>query len=141
MNKGTVIHAPTNGPNATSQWESTSNLHTANKLFGIENDYLGNRMKWAATYEYLFLQRNEPRSMRSLPEFEIKNNGKEWTQEDVERQAKLPLNEHMQIQVRFYCKQMKIKPCPVFTNQGEASKFMMEMAPKYLKHIQSIHKI
>lgn len=142
VEKGTVVHSPTfgvSGPNETSQWESTSTLATANNLFGIntQTDSLGNRMKWAATFDYLFLEREEPRGNDDLVDFsEAVEKQPWWTMEDVNIQAEKPLNDHMEIQVQFYCKQLKLV-CPKFTNQGDASKFIIEMAPRYLNVIQN----
>eukprot|EP01084_Bolivina_argentea_P318588 552527_1 len=36
INKGTVVHSPINGPYKMSQYEGTSNIATANKLFGLD---------------------------------------------------------------------------------------------------------
>eukprot|EP01083_Nonionella_stella_P082935 229123_1 len=131
VKKASVINRPIHGPYQTSQWESTSIMATANKLFGI-TDAVSKRESWAATFEYLFTETDEVRM--DSPEFEA---AKAFTKEDVMQQWIKPLNEHLKIQVKFYCQQLEIKECPTFKSQGDASLFISEMVPKYLKKIQN----
>ena len=130
VKKGTIINKP-NGPYNTSQWEGTSAIATANKLFGID-EAITERAGWAATFEYLFTEMEEPRSdaVRFAP-------AKEFTMDDVMQQWVKPMNEHLEIQVKFYCEQLDIKPCPEFKYQGDASQFILECVPRYLEIIQN----
>ena len=131
IQKGSIVNEVTHGPYNTSQWESTSNLATANKLFGI-TDTISARQAWAATYDYLFTQMDEPRTdaVRFKKPYQ-------FTQQDVMEQWVKPMNEHLEIQVKFYCDQLQIEPCPEFQNQGDASQFIINMVPSYLDKIQS----
>ena len=130
VKKGTIINKP-NGPSSTSQWEGASPLATANNLFGIE-DAISERAAWSATFDYLFTEMEEPRddAVRFAP-------AKEFTAEDVASQWVKPINEHMEIQVKFYCEQLDIKPCPEFRFQGDASEFILRNVPRYMEMIQN----
>eukprot|EP01084_Bolivina_argentea_P318591 552530_1 len=130
VKKGSIITEPT-GPDSTSQWESTSNLATANKLFGV-TDAISARQAWAATYENIFTEMDEPRT-----DYPVFDKPKEFTIKDVMNQWVKPLNEHLKIQVKFYCDEMGIQDCPTFNNQGDASKFIIDMVPRYLDKIQN----
>jgi len=95
--KNTVVHEA-KGPTSTSQFESTSIMSTVNKIFGI-SDHMTERDKWAGTFEDVFSlttpRTDCPTILSDLPPY---------TSEDLERQRALPLNEHLKIQVDFYCK-------------------------------------
>ena len=133
IEKGSVIHNVTNGPTATSQYEGTSNIATANRLFGLDH-YLGERHKWSATFDHIFLERDSPRM--DAPEFE---RAKTWTIEDVKFQASKALKQDhvLMIQVRFMCDFLEIAGCPIFETQGEASRFLIERMPHYMSKIRS----
>jgi len=122
VTKGTVIHEPD-----TSHFDSTSNLATCNKLFGIA-DTISARQAWAATFDDLFTELRAPRT--DAPTFDAP---KKWTAEDLRRQQRKPLNEHLSGQVQFYCQQLNVDPCPQFDNQGDASEFIARMVPLFLK--------
>jgi len=126
--RGTVVNLP-NGPTETSQYESTSIISTANKLFGI-TEHLHKRDAWAATFEGLFLVLDKPRDdcPKVLPDVP------KYTLKQLERQKSLPLNEHLQIQVEFYCRMNNHgEDCGKnIVNQGEASEFIYEEAKIYM---------
>jgi len=101
--KNTVVHEP-KGPTSTSQFDATSTMATVNKIFGIPG-HLTSRDPWAGTFENIF-SLDSPRTdcpmvLPDVPEYTLK---------ELERQWALPLNDHLQIQVDFYCK---------FNNHGE----------------------
>ena len=64
--KGTVVHAPTgaSAPTPTSQYESTSIISTANKIFGIAGSMTA-RDAWAGTF--MDLVAGPPRAVGPLP--------------------------------------------------------------------------
>jgi len=120
VKRSRVIHEPT-GPTSTSQYETTSVIATANKIFGIK-DSMHNRDAWAGTFENLFLELDKPRDdcPMVLPDIP------EYTVEQMERQKALPLNEHLEIQVEFYCRMNNHgEDCGKnIYNQGQASEFI-----------------
>merc|ERR1712154_434701 len=122
-------HNVTNGPTATSQFEGTSSIATANKLFGLDQ-YLGERHKWSATFEDIFLEREDVRL--DAPHFE---RSRPWTMDDVALQASKPLSEDdaLLTQVQFMCEFLEIAQCPVFETKGEASEFLIERMPEYVR--------
>jgi len=122
--RGTVMHGPTNG---TTEFESTSVMATVNKIFGI-TDNMSARAAWAGTFEELFLELDTPRTdcpmiLQELPEYPAGA---------LDRQRSLPLNEHLEIQVLFYCQMNKRgEDCGKgIKNQGDAS-FFIEKEVKY----------
>jgi len=134
INKGTVVHNVTNGPTSTSQYEGTSSIATANKLFGLDQ-YLGDRHKWSATFEDLFVQREAVRV--DAPQFK---KSRAWTMDDVKLQASKPLAEDDALfaQVRFICDFLEIASCPHFETKGKASEFLVGMMPEYVKKSRSM---
>lgn len=61
INKGTIVHEPTHGPTTTSQYELSSVPATMKKIFNLKS-FLTKRDEWAGTFEWLFTQRNSPRT-------------------------------------------------------------------------------
>eukprot|EP01083_Nonionella_stella_P038705 105231_1 len=106
-------------------------MATANKLFNLDK-YLGERHKWAATFEHLFLERDTPRT-----DYSYFRPIKKWTMNDVEKQRAKAINPALATEVQFICDQMGIKMCPKFKTQGPASDFLVGMTPRYIKKIQS----
>jgi phospholipase C len=97
--KGSILHQPKQRPTPTSQFDGTSVIATARKIFGI-TDSLTSRDAWAGTFEDVFETLDEPRTdcpmtLPDLPPVSIA---------DLQRQHALPLNDHMQVQVEYYCK-------------------------------------
>ena len=138
VEKGTVVHQPQDGPTPTSQYEGASSIATANKLFDIPV-YLTQRHKWAATFDWLFTLRDTPRddcptTLPALPPV---------PQSEIDAQKRKPLNDHMAIQVEFYCKENDLDSCPDVTsiNQGQASTFILEQVEIFMHKLKSkIHQ-
>ena len=67
VNKGTVIHEPTDpgglgtAPTPTSQFELSSLPATVKQLYGLKN-FLTKRDEWAGTFEKVFEARDAPRT-------------------------------------------------------------------------------
>jgi len=124
VNPGTVIHTPppAQRPHPDSQYEHTSVMATVNKLFGV-NGAMSKRASWSGTWEHIF-SRTTPRSdcPQSFANFAP------HTQSDMDRQRAKPLNDHLEIEVEFYCRQNghPVETCnkDTFTNQGDASDFL-----------------
>lgn len=100
--KGTVIHDPTSGG---PHFDATAVIATSNKIFGV-NGHMTQRDKWVGTFEDHFQKLDEPRRdcPKELPHIPP------YTIEALKRQQALPLNDHLQIQVDFYCKFNKHGP-------------------------------
>jgi len=130
--KNTVIHTPT-GPTTTSQYDATSIQSTVSKIFGV-TDHLTKRAAWAGTFENLFTQLKTPRTdcPMTLP------NVPAVTPEELEIQRSLPLNDHLQIQVNFYCKFNNHGPeCGKdIKNQYQASLFIDREVPVFFKNLK-----
>lgn len=62
INKGTVLHEPTNGSTPSSQYEHSSLPATVKKLFNLPGGYLTQRDAWAGTFEHLLYERSTPRT-------------------------------------------------------------------------------
>lgn len=62
IEKGTVVHEPTNGPTPTSHYEASSVAATVRRLFGMKEGPLTKRDAWAATFEHIFDARDAPRT-------------------------------------------------------------------------------
>ena len=92
--RNTIVHRA-EGPTPTSEYDHTSVISTCNKLFGIE-EQLTNRTAWAGTFEHVF-SLDKPRTdcTVTLPDIPM------WTTEQLHDQWGKPLNDHLQIQVRF----------------------------------------
>jgi hypothetical protein len=110
--KGTVVHrAPlSQRPEPTSQYDATSMMATANKLFGI-TEHLGARSAWSSTFEHIFSgvvdtatgaepapRTDCPLTVDGWPEL----SASERLAEAAIQRAK-PLNDHLAIQVDYYC--------------------------------------
>lgn len=133
--KGTIVSGPpaAQSPTPTSQYDSTSIMATVNKIFGIK-DHMHARDAWAGTFEHVFSldtpRTDCPKVLPVVPEA---------PPEYLQRQQKLPLNEHLEIQVDFYCRynyHAAEENCGKnITNQLEASLFIAVEAQKFLRNI------
>jgi len=128
---GTVVHEPT-GPTPTSHYTSTSIIATVNKIFGI-TESMHARDAWSGTFENVFtLQQPRtdcPTTLPSVPEY---------TAEDLAIQRALPLNDHLKIQVDFYCS-FNGHPAGCgadFKTQYEASKFISREAKIFMERLR-----
>jgi len=130
--KGTVVNKPT-GPTPTSEFDGTSTISTANKLFGLTG-HLTKRAAWSGTYEHIF-SLSKPRTdcPTHLPPVA------EYTHAALLKQQALPLNDHMQIQVEFYCKFNKGHGpnCGKnLKNQFQASVFLEREAAIFMENLK-----
>jgi len=107
IKKGTVVHHPKGdqAPQKSSQYDSTSIMSTVNRIFGVK-DHMSKRAEWAGTFEHIFgeleyAREDCPSVLMEMPPVDM---------EDWEMVKRLPLNDHLETQVRFYCK---------FNNRGE----------------------
>jgi phospholipase C len=132
---GTIVHAPPPdvAPTPTSQFESTSPLHTADRLFGFDDDeHITERVGWAAPFDYLFSldapRQDAPMKLPSVAADELD------TQARIDAQFAKPLNDHMQVQLDFYCRLNGIAECPTLTNQGDASRFIAAQIDYFREH-------
>ena len=66
--KGTVVHTPTEGPFADSQYEASSIPATLRKLFEIDEEPLTARAAWAGTFENLFTTRVRTDCPETMPD-------------------------------------------------------------------------
>jgi phospholipase C len=134
--KNTVVGEPT-GPVPTSQYDSTSIMATVNKIFNI-NDHLTNRDAWSGTFEQLFLQLTAPRTdcPVTLPNIPT------TTMEELERIRNLPLNDHLETQVNFYCKFNQRGPdCGKdIKNQIQASLFIDKEVDYFMTNLRAANK-
>eukprot|EP01094_Clydonella_sp_ATCC50884_P010436 TRINITY_DN2009_c0_g1_i2.p1 TRINITY_DN2009_c0_g1~~TRINITY_DN2009_c0_g1_i2.p1 ORF type:complete len:375 (+),score=99.36 TRINITY_DN2009_c0_g1_i2:173-1297(+) len=133
VDAGLVVHQPT-GPTRTSQFESTSIMATTSKMFGVDQS-LSARVSWAGTFEWALEQRTAPRTdcpatLHFLPPY---------LDRALEIQRARPLNEHLRIQVQFYCTRNGHSPdCPDrFQHQGAASDFIVKEAALYMERVRS----
>jgi len=127
IRKGTIVHEP---EKQNSHFDATAIIATGNKLFGVK-DHLTNRDKWVGTFDYLFNELESPRTdcLEELPELPP------YTVEQLKEQHALPLNDHLQIQVDFYCKfnHHTDKNCGKdIHNQWEASVFITKEAQVFM---------
>lgn len=130
VSKGYVEHRA-RGPQLSSEYDHTSIIATCNKIFGI-TDSMTDRSDWAGTFEHLFSE-NNPRidCPSELQELET------WTLEDLRRQWQKPLNDHMELQILFYCTQNNrdLSTCGKgIKNQLEASIFIRAEVEHFFKH-------
>jgi phospholipase C len=129
--KYSVFGEPT-GPMSTSQYDSTSIIATTNKIFGVV-DHMTPRDAWAGTFEKEFLVLTEPRTdcPMKLPDVP------KTTDEELEAIRKLPLNDHLEIQVQFYCKfNERGEDCGKnIKTQYEASLFILEEVDYFWKKL------
>eukprot|EP01127_Copromyxa_protea_P017284 TRINITY_DN5245_c0_g1_i1.p1 TRINITY_DN5245_c0_g1~~TRINITY_DN5245_c0_g1_i1.p1 ORF type:complete len:305 (-),score=47.44 TRINITY_DN5245_c0_g1_i1:129-1043(-) len=125
-----IIHDPTSGG---PYFDGTSIISTTNKIFGI-TEHMGDRDKWVGTFEDHFTKLDEMRNdcPSKLPIFIPP-----YTKEQLKIQRQRPLNDHLQIQVNFYCKFNKHGPdCGKdIHNQYQASVFIVEEAKKFMSNI------
>jgi len=133
IKKGTVVHKPTGAqaPFPTSQYESTSIMSTVNKIFGI-NEHMSKRAEWAGTFEHIFTQMDQPRD--DCPQY-LQELGP-IDMEDWEYVRNLPLNDHLETQVQFYCKFNKRgEDCGKdIVNQYQASLFIDKEVKYFFEH-------
>lgn len=138
VKKGLVVHEPTNGPQATSQYESTSIMATCNRVFGVEA-HMTARDAWAGTFEHIFGAglENKPRTdcPTRLPRVRA------TSKQDFLDQWARPLNDHMEIQVRFYCR-VNHRDDPAcgrdITNQKQASLFLVREAQVFMQRAKQL---
>lgn len=138
VSKGLVEH-DASGPTPTSHYEHCSVMATCNKIFGI-TDHLTARSAWAGTFEGLFnltaARDDAPLRLQELPD---------WTEEELHEQWGKPLNDHLSVQVQFYCRQNGHGPeCGKdISTQLEASLFIREQVPIFMEALGSLegHRI
>jgi len=136
VQKGFVEHRA-RGPKLSSEYDHTSIIATCNKIFNI-TDQMTDRTAWAGTFEHLFSQTDQPRKdcPMKLPDIEP------WTTEDLANQWVKPLNEHMQIQIQFYCihNNHNLETCgKSIKNQLQASLFLERESKIFLAKLASQH--
>jgi len=128
----TVVHEPL-GPTPTSQYDATSIMSTVNKIFGI-SEHMHARDRWSGTFEHLF-SLSSPRDDCPvlLPEIPPTPPGA------LDIQRALPLNEHLKIQVQFYCKYNGHEAgCGKdILTQYEASVFIATEAKKFMENLRA----
>ena len=129
---GKIVSEPLNGPTPSSKFEGTSSIATANRLFDV-TQYLTKRHEWAATFEWLFTELDAPRTdcpetLPPLPPVDP---------EEVIAQGLKPLNDHLAIQVQFYCIENNLPDCPdtATMNQLEASQFISKQLESFLEKL------
>jgi phospholipase C len=128
----TVVHEPPKpqSPYPSSQYDATSIMATVNKIFGI-TEHMHARDAWSGTFEHLFTL-NTPRDDCPMTFPDVPPAPAHL----LERQHKLPLNEHLQIQVEFFCKFNNHPPeenCGRnIKNQYDASVFIEDEVKKFL---------
>jgi phospholipase C len=140
IKKGTVVSKglPGEMPTPSSQFDATSVIATTMKLLGIQSPPLTKRVAWANTFSGIFNELTSPRTdcpevLPSLPPMDV-------TAFDVQR-AK-PLNDHMSIQLDFYCDMNynSREECPgrreLVTDQGQASDFIVAESKKYISKLR-----
>jgi len=131
--KNTVEGVPT-GPTASSQYDSTSIMSTVNKLFGI-TDHITDRQAWSGSFDQLFLKLSSPRTdcPMTLPDVAA------TTPEELEEIRNLPLNDHLEIQVQFYCKMNERgEDCGKnIKNQIQASEFILQEVDYFWHRLRS----
>lgn len=132
LNRGTVISKPS-GPFSNSEFEHTSIIATMNVLLGI-TDHPSLRAQWSGTFEGIFHDRSEPRQdcPKKLPDIES------WSTNDLDAHRELPLNEHLEIQVQYYCKFNSLgDQCGEhITNQGHAADFITGQVHDFLLKLE-----
>jgi len=131
VQKGTVVHHPP-GPTSTSQYESTSIMATINKIFNIK-DNMHKRAEWAGTFDHLFYHMKEPREDCPTHLLDVPKT----SDEELQTIRDLPLNDHLKIQVEFYCKQNKRgnKCGKDINNQYQASVFIENEVKYFFKNL------
>jgi len=123
--KGTIVHNPKQGG---PHFDATGIIATSSKIFGI-TEHLTHRDAWVGTFEDIFSlttpRADCPEKLPVLPPFDPK---------DLELQRALPLNDHLEIQVNFYCKfNGHPEGCGKnIKNQYEASLFIAKEARKFM---------
>eukprot|EP00756_Hemistasia_phaeocysticola_P052065 Hpha_TRINITY_DN2725_c0_g1::TRINITY_DN2725_c0_g1_i1::g.110494::m.110494/K01114/plc; phospholipase C len=96
--KGRIVGAP-DGPQATSQYDGTSTIATANKLFGIDTP-INPRVSWAGTFDGILSELTEPRTDCPMTFPDLPPSSASF----LKKMQGLPLNGHLKIQVEYYCK-------------------------------------
>jgi len=108
-------------------------MATINKIFNINQNML-KRSEWAGTFENLFNQMDKPRDdcPSSLP------TPPETTEETLQIIRDLPLNDHLKIQVDFYCKfNNRDDDCGKdIKNQYHASIFIEKEAKYFMENLK-----
>jgi len=128
--KGTIVHRA-QGPTPTSEYDHTSVIATCNKLFGI-TDTMTARSTWAGTFEGVFSLSSPrvdcPKKLADIPA---------WTMEDLKKQWAKPLNDHLEIQIQFYCKfNQRDENCGKdIHNQLDASLFIEHEVAVFLSNL------
>jgi len=98
--KGTVVHRPTGAraPQATSEYDATSIMSSANKIFGI-TDHMSLRDSWAGTFHDLVdgstpLRTDCPRTLAKPPA---------PSAEQIAREEATPFNDHHFDSINLLC--------------------------------------
>ena len=136
---------PNERPTATSAFDSTSIMATANILLGLTAqgaEPLGGRMAWANTFSSLVQDLEQPRTdcLVTLPEVPIALSSAYQIQRDK------PLNDHMESQLIYYCvmnyaEEHHAGTCPgrpsIMSTQGKASDWMQVETKKLREKMRS----
>eukprot|EP00010_Vexillifera_abyssalis_P004282 CAMPEP_0201560904 /NCGR_PEP_ID=MMETSP0173_2-20130828/78507_1 /ASSEMBLY_ACC=CAM_ASM_000268 /TAXON_ID=218659 /ORGANISM="Vexillifera sp., Strain DIVA3 564/2" /LENGTH=471 /DNA_ID=CAMNT_0047975369 /DNA_START=30 /DNA_END=1445 /DNA_ORIENTATION=- len=122
VRRGMVVH---------DQFEATSTIATANKIFGIDQS-LSARMSWAPTFEGFFASKMRTDCPKTLPPIYHDPNEDAWRQSMADAEP----TDHVQIQVRYYCEltATDVEGCidAVKTNR-DAALFIERIVPVVLK--------
>lgn len=135
----TLIHEPKSGG---PHFDATSVIATSNKIFGIQG-HLTARDAWTGTFEdiftkvcphfCIFLTAKLEAPREDCPK-ELEVDLPRFTVEDLMRQHSLPLNDHLELQVQFYCQVNELgADCGKdIHNQYEASVFLEREAKLFM---------
>jgi len=131
---GTIIHEPSAAqkPKATSHFDHTSIMSTCNKIFGIKES-MSKRAEWAATFDDIFTLAEPRVDSPAIPDVP------EPTKEELEFQRMLPLNDHLEIQIQYYCKANghNLTTCGKYIkNQHDASLFIWKQVDIFLNNLR-----
>jgi len=140
---GTVVSSgyPGEMPTATSAFDATSIMATANRILGLTEEGvapLGDRMAWANTFESLISDTLRTDTPTTLPDFPDQSTDEKEATYKLQRSK--PLNEHVEAQLLFFCHRNYPAlhaegKCPgrveLMTNQGLAADWMALELKRY----------
>lgn len=95
------------------------------------------RSSWAGTFEHLFTQMDSPRTDCPTKLVDLEP----WTLQDLHNQWKKPLNDHLRIQINFYCihNNRDLETCGKnISNQLEASLFIEKEVAFFLNNLPKL---
>ena len=133
--RGTVVSRPSGAraPTSTSQYDATSIISSANKIFGIYNEHMSHRDAWAGTFHDLVSGEGESALRRDCP-YTLPS-VQPLSHPRLEMEMNMPFNDHHYDSINLLC-HLSGHPHPVCSNFAHTSPTIISLSGPSLDRVR-----